>query len=178
MTADLILIQLFAGWQFYQYFAHGNLLMIFSVFFTLTQWVSMYLLLWNDEFYLYDFRLVRYMVLLAAMVFNFIYACWVSAELEIVWVEGTIYKEDNAVEVILALVLGELIIYYFPTFLVNLFIILKEMTLNQLAWRKVDDYREGQFFNWINMDILYWLGFDQNIYEHLMWLAAWSHEFL
>lgn len=50
--------------------------------------------------------------------------------MEIVWLEGKLYKEDNAVEVVLALIFGEMLIYYFPTAIVNSIIILKEMTLN------------------------------------------------
>ena len=101
-----------------------------------------------------------------------------SAELELVWLEGKIYKEDNAVELVLALVIGELIIYYFPTALINMFIIMKEMTLNQFAWRKKDDFKEGEFYSLFNMDLFYYWDFDESIYNHLIWLAAWSHAFL
>lgn len=119
-----------AGWTFFKFYAHGNLLMIMTLMWTLSQWFCMYLLLWNQDFYLYDLRLLRYLVLLLAITFDFFYACLFSAELEIVWLEGKLYKEDNAVEVVLALIFGEMLIYYFPTAIVNSIIILKEMTLN------------------------------------------------
>ena len=178
VTADLILIQLVAGWSFYKYFAHGNLVMIISLLWTMSQWVCMYMLIWNEDLYLYDLRLLRYFVVFLAIVFEFFYACGVSAELELVWLEGKIYKEDNAVELVLALVIGELIIYYFPTALINMFIIMKEMTLNQFAWRKKDDFKEGEFYSLFNMDLFYYWDFDESIYNHLIWLAAWSHAFL
>ena len=178
VTADLILIQLVAGWSFFKYFAHGNLVMIISLQWTMSQWVCMYMLLWNEDLYLYDLRLLRYFVVFLAIVFEFFYACGVSAELELVWLEGKIYKEDNAVELVLALVIGELIIYYFPTALINMFIIMKEMTLNQFAWRKKDDFKEGEFYSLFNMDLFYYWDFDESIYNHLIWLAAWSHAFL
>ena len=78
----------------------------------------------------------------------------------------------------LALIIGELLIYYAPSMVVNTLIIMKEMTLNQFAWRKKDDYKEGEFFDMVNMDLFYYLGFDENIQNHLVWLVAWTHQFI
>ena len=90
----------------------------------------MYLLLWNDEMYLYDFRIVRYIVLLEAYIFMFFYVFSFLVVVDLVIIEGKIFQIGNLVEMLLALIIGELLMYYFPTALINTIIILKELTLN------------------------------------------------
>lgn len=175
VSANLVLIQIIAGFTFFKYYAHGNVFMIFTVAWTLMQWFWLYLLLWNDDLYLYDLRIIRYFVLLGAITFVGFYLFALAVELDLVLLEGKIYKQDSAAELILALIIGELLLYYAPSMLVNSLICLKEMTLNQFAWRKKDDFKEGEFFNMVNMDLFYYFGFDENINNHLVWLVAWTH---
>ena len=136
VSANLVLIQMIAGFTFFKWYAHGNLFMIVSVAWTLMQWFFLYLLLWNEDIYLYDLRIIRYFVLLGAITFDFFYFGFFGMELDIVLIDGVHYKDNNLIELLLALIIGELLIYYAPTAVVNTFIILKEMTLSQIAWRK------------------------------------------
>lgn len=90
----------------------------------------MYLLLWNDELYMYDLRIIRYFVLMEAIMFIISYFFSFAVLFDLVIVEGQIYYEDNLPEMLLALIIGELGIYYMPTALINMLIIMKEMTLS------------------------------------------------
>lgn len=178
VTANLILLQIITGFTWFKYFAHGNLFMIFTEVWTAGQWLLMYLLLWNEDWYLYDLRIVRFLSLAGAITFMIFYMAGVAVEVDLLVVEGIINNTDSWFTMLMALIFGELVLYYSPTALVNTFIILKESTLNQLAWRKRDDFREGEVYNQFNMDLLYWLGVDEDVHHHLWWLANWSHEFL
>ncbi len=120
----------------------------------------MYLLLWNWDFYLYDLRLFRYFSLFAAILFMIAYFTAFAIEMDLVLLEGKVWRENNLPEVMIALIIGELILLYAPTALINSYICMKELTLNQFAWRKEDDYKEGEVFNSFSIDALYWLGFD------------------
>lgn len=140
MTASLVLIQTIAGFTFFKYYAHGNIFMIVTSIWTISQWFWLYLLLWNEDWYLYDFRPIRFLVLAGAITFSIFYGIALAIELDLVFIDGQIYKTDSVVELILSLIIGELLLYYSPSALVNLFIIMKEATLNQLAWRKKDDF--------------------------------------
>jgi len=88
------------------------------------------------------------------------YIAGIAIELDLVLLEGKVWRENNLPELMLALIIGEMLLIYAPTALINELICFKELTLNQFAWRKEDDYREGEVFNSFSIDALYWLGLD------------------
>ena len=51
---------------------------------------------------------------------------------------------------------GYLLVNFLPLFIINAFIILKEMTMNQLAWSDEADFKEGQMFG-ISIDMVHWI---------------------
>ena len=58
-----------------------------------------------------------------------------------------------------------------PTYSVNSGIVLKELTLNQYAWSEDEDYQEGYLMNGlINVDILYWIGVNEDREWYIRWL--------
>ena len=90
------------------------------------------------EIYLYDFRIIRYISLLLAGFVDTMYLIMVREELQLIY-----YKTRDdiiKIDVFFSLIFGYTLIMFLPTFLIDFFIILKEMTLNQLAWTKEEDY--------------------------------------
>ena len=72
-----------------------------------------------------------------------------------------------------AIFAGYFSIYFFPTLMVNGPIFLKELTLSQDAWTAEEDYPEGYMLgigNYINLDILYWLGVEEDTDYYYDWL--------
>ena len=81
---------------------------------------------------------------------------------------GEVYVDSsNLIDMLLAIFIGYMLIEYFPTFYVNASIIVKEMTLNQFAWRKSQDYKEAMLFNQYDVDIYYWLGINEDLNFYL-----------
>lgn len=52
----------------------------------------MLLLVWNNEMYLYDFRLLRYFSELMAVMFNLAYVMMAGITLDLVYVKGAFEK--------------------------------------------------------------------------------------
>lgn len=95
----------------------------------------MILLVWNIDLYLYDLRILRYISLLEAILFNLIYIMMVGTELDLYYNRGlgigNVHLDDSAIfDVMLAIFNGYMLIEFTPTAFVNATIILKEMTMN------------------------------------------------
>ena len=68
--------------------------------------------------------------------------------------------------------------FYSPDFLINSAIFLKELTLSQTAWTAEEDYPEGYALGGsLNLDILSWIGVEEDIDWYLTYLKAWCQEF-
>lgn len=135
----------------------------------------MELLVWNNEMYLYDFRIVRYLSLLCAVLFSAFFLLMIGVELDLVFVNGS---EDNLIDLMSALFLGYNLALHTPTLLVSVIIVAKELTLNQLAWRRDQDYAEGKLYNTVDMDFFDWFGISEDPDLYLRWLKKWGKEFL
>mmetsp|Transcript_29385 Transcript_29385/g.44398 ORF Transcript_29385/g.44398 Transcript_29385/m.44398 type:complete len:84 (-) Transcript_29385:9-260(-) len=61
-----------------------------------------------------------------------------------------------------ALIVGFFLALTLPTALVNYFIVARELTHNQLAWSEEDEFKDGFLFGLINIDILSWIGFNED----------------
>lgn len=72
-----------------------------------------------------------------------------------------------------------MLFFFAPTYVVNVAIFLKEMTMNQYAWSAEEDYPEGYLLNGlVNLDVLYWLGISEDKSYYLEEIKEWSREFL
>lgn len=107
----------------------------------------MLLLLWNNEIYIYDFRIVRYMSFFVAIAFDIFYLVMAGTSADLVFVKGKAEDDANVYDILLALILGYSSIFLLPTFMENAMIVMKELTMNQLAWTRDDDYKAGVAFN-------------------------------
>ena len=114
----------------------------------------MWILLWNTDVYLYDLRILRYSSLASAFTFGLIYFIAICGEADLIFVKGKLQKTDSAIDIFLGLITGYIIVDLFPTFLINAFIVLKELTLNQFAWNKSHEYKEGKIFGLIDTNFL------------------------
>lgn len=138
----------------------------------------MELLVWNNSVYLYDLRILRYFSEIMAIIFNFSYVFMIGVTLDLIYVKGALEKDNNIFDVLMALYLGYNLFLHSPTFIVNFFIIAKELTLNPFAWRADQDFEEGKIYNSVNMDVFYWLGVDEDPKSYLKWLQRWGRQFL
>ena len=86
----------------------------------------------------------------------------IGIELDLVYVKGKLEDSDNVFDLMFAVFIGYMLVDFFPTFVVNFVIVLKEATLNQFAWRRSQDYGEGLLFNKFNTDFLSILGIDED----------------
>ena len=88
-------------------------------------------LVWDFDFYLYDFRLLRYGSLGMAVIFDFVYFAILYNALDLFLFKAKMKDEvDDFLDVMLTLVLSATVLLYIPTFAINSLIILKELTLN------------------------------------------------
>lgn len=78
----------------------------------------------------------------------------------------------------MALYLGYNLFLFSPTFIVNFFIVAKELTLNQFAWREDEDFEEGKIYNTVDMDVFYWFGISEDPKMYKEWLWGWGRQFL
>lgn len=171
LTFNCVGAQIVANFWINKYFAEGNIYLLSMQGFTLFQWLCMLLLVWNNEMYLYDFRLLRYFSELMAIMFNLAYIMMVGITLDLVYVKGAFEKQDSLFDMMMALYLGYNLFLHSPTFLVNFFIVAKELLmLNQFAWRADQDYQEGKIYNTVDLDMFSWLGVSEDPKTYIVWL--------
>ena len=79
----------------------------------------------------------------------------------------------------LASMSGWSVLHFSFTFFYCIVIILKEQTMNQLAFSKNEDFKSGvvPIFNF-NIDVLYWLGIDGNRDDYLELAREFTRKYL
>ena len=66
-----------------------------------------------------------------------------------------------------------------PTAIINLIIFVKELMMNQFAWAKNEDYTTGRIpILGINIDLLYWFGFNRNIDDYWLVIKLFTKNYL
>lgn len=93
------------------------------------------------------------------------------------------FKEESDIEwkfldLIRVLIESFMIFDLFPTFFINTMIILKEITMNPFAFTLGEDYEEGMLFGVVNIDILHYLGINEDVDYYWKWYKEWSQEYL
>lgn len=136
---------LFMAW-YNKLWGEGNVLLITLQVFTFIQFADSILLVWNNADVLYNpiYRVIRYILWAASMIFNFVYMCGFVNLMELLYSEDIfVYDEGFSTmlnirsdlgdedtwaiyDVMNAMVTSYLLMAYFPTFLVNLMIFAKE----------------------------------------------------
>lgn len=178
LTFNCVGAQLLANLWINRLWAEGNVYLLMMQGFTLMQWILMLMLVWNWDLYLYDLRIVRYLSELYALMFIFAFLIMSGIEIDLVFVKGKLDKTDNIIDLLSALFIGYNLALHVPTFLVNAIIVMKELTLNQFAWRKDEDYQEGKIHNGVDLDVFAWFGLSEDADTYHAWLRAWGKEFL
>jgi len=112
------------------FWAEFNILFICHQIFSMIQYILMFFLSWNFEIYIYDFRIIRYMSLIAAVIYDTFYIIMSASALDLVFVKGKAEDAANVYDVTSALILGYTSLLFLPTFATNLMIFMKEMTMN------------------------------------------------
>jgi hypothetical protein len=171
-------LQLFSDMYYHHYWAHGSILMILMTIFGWSQYLCMFMLLQNSEAYLYDFRMTRYLSLLLATAFDFIYLVVLKRVYDLLFIKALRDHSDNAFDLLNTVVLGYMSVFYAPDFIINALIFLKELTLKQSAWSKEEDYTEGFALNGlVDIDILDWIEVEEDYDWYLAYLKKWCKKF-
>ena len=80
----------------------------------------------------------------------------------------------NQYDLLKSLIFGYSLLIFLPTFVIDTNIVLKEMTLNQFAWNKHEDYNEANlFFGNINGDLLELFGINEDTQFYWNWVQKW-----
>lgn len=176
--ASLLLIQFAGNVVLNHWWAEGNLYLIAMQLFSFSQFYAMTQVLWDVHNYLYGMRVIRYIFSGAAVVFMLIY--WIAGAilLDLMFVKGKIAGRDRPVDLMFALFIGYNLIELFPTAFCNTFIILKELTMNQLAFSAEEDFTPGMLLDKYNIDIFTWFNIDGNPELYKQYVVDWTHEFL
>ena len=90
----------------------------------------MFFLSWNFEIYIYDLRIIRYISLITAVIYDAFYIIMAGTALDLVFVKGKVEDETNIYDVTRALILGYTSVLFLPTFGSNAYIVMKELTMN------------------------------------------------
>jgi len=170
-------IQIYYNFTTNKWWGGGNLFLISMQLFQFVQLASLLPLLWNTEVYLYDFRVWRFISFGAAGIFDWIYLAVSFDFLQLVFSKPLFKDQADPYDVFRAMVMGYVMYYFFPTFMVNGPLFLKELTLSQNAWSPEEDYPEGYmlgFGGMLNLDILYWFGIEEDSDWYYNWLQEWT----
>ena len=110
------------------------------------------------------------MSLLSAMYYMFFYVIDCILAIDLIYVEDYTNANDTQAlpDFMLASMTGWSALHFSFTAFYNFVIIMKEMTMDQLAVSRNEDYKTGKvaFVNY-NIDILYWMGIDGNRDDYL-----------
>ena len=112
------------------------------------------MLVWNFNLYLYTFRIIRYIVFFEAISFLFLYLMMLGVFLDLYFVKKYLNEKNDIYDLFITLFTGYNLGLLAPTAFINFAIIVKELTLNQAAWTKDKDYKEGSLFNYVNINFL------------------------
>lgn len=178
LTSNCVGAQLVANVWINRWFAEGNVYLLAMQGFTIMQYVLMLMLVWNFDVYLYDLRLIRYLSAFCALIFVIGFILMTGVELDLVFVKGAAQKADDVFDLLGALFLGYNLALLTPTLIVSVIILGKELTLNQFAWRKDQDFEAGKIYDTVDLDPFDWFGISEDPQQYLHWLKNWGKEFL
>ena len=82
-----LIIQFYFNIEQNKLWAHGSKFLIFMQLFSLFQYIFMVLLVWNNNFYLYTLRVIRYIVSLEALAFLFLYIITLGVFLDLLFLK-------------------------------------------------------------------------------------------
>lgn len=102
-----------------QWYAHGNILLVGIQIFTLVQAFFMFLLIWDVPFYLYTLRILRYIVLLVAIIFLFMYVVMILIDFDLLYLVNEWKSHQKLFNGVLATLLSYMAMNMFPTFCIN-----------------------------------------------------------
>jgi len=130
--------------------------------------LSIFLLL-DIQFYDYVLRPIRLLSYLAALVYNTIYIFNAALAFDLLYIQD-FWKADDSQAIpdfMLASISGYSVIHFSFTAFFNMIIILKELTMDQFALSKKEDFETGvvPYFGW-NIDLFYWAGVDSNTEDY------------
>lgn len=95
--------------------------------------------------------------------------------------EGDTWTHSDLWTIMFSMLSGYMLVNAGPGAIINGWIILKELTLNQFAWSEDADYKEGVVFG-LDMDMVHWilpafgLSEDWKFYNKNLW--KWGRQFL
>lgn len=86
-------------------------------------------------------------------------------------------NEEASMDLFVAMFESYMLMTFFPTFATTLMITIKEATMNQLAFRREDDYASGEMFG-MSMDFLYLFSVSEDPDYYFETMKGYSREFL
>jgi hypothetical protein len=117
----LLTLQIIFNIAYNDWFAEGNVFLVVMQIFTIIQFVNMFLLIWDTEFYLYTVRLYRYIIFAIAIVFCLVYVADIAVAADLIWGidEWQQQPAKLAVNGLVSTILAYCAIEFLPTFAIN-----------------------------------------------------------
>ena len=88
LTLDGLMLQFIWSAFFMEFWANFNIMFLLHQLFSIVQYFLMFLLSWNVEIYIYDFRIVRYVSLFFAFIYDIFYVVMAASALDLVFIKG------------------------------------------------------------------------------------------
>lgn len=153
-----------------KWWAEGNLFLIGDEIFSWVSFIFFLLDAYNIEEYQYTLRPLRYFSYLVSMIYVISYLIMVVSAYEEIFVRDEMLESDaqSFPDFMKGVTLAYMSMNFFVTFWINLGIVIKELTMDQLAWSKGEDFEEGvvEGLGW-NIDLLYWFGISEDYDSYL-----------
>jgi len=164
-TYFLLNIKLIINGYFNKGWAGGNLFLLSDEVFGWVSWIFMQLDVYNIEAYQYALRPLRFLSFMISTLYVMAYTTLIISTYEEIWVKNE-WEETDAKsfpDFFKGVALGYMSFNFLATYVVNLVIVIKEMTMDQLAWSKAEDFEAGEVegLGW-NIDLLYWFGISED----------------
>ena len=153
-----------------KWWAGGNLILLTDEVFSWVAWIFMSMDVYNIETYQYTFRPLRFVSYFVGVIYVVFYTILMAASFEEFYVRDEMTETDaqSFPDFLRGITLVYLVGNFFATYAVNLVVVLKELTMDQLAWTKEEDFvpNEIEGLGW-NIDLLYWFNISEDYDSHV-----------
>lgn len=169
-TYTLLMMKFIFNAWLNKWWAGGNLFLLADEVFSWVSWIYMTLDVFNSETYQYTLRPLRFVSYFVSFVYVIAYSILAITAFEQFYVRDEMKETDaqSFPEFFKGITLVYLSGNFYATYLVNLVIVLKELTMDQMAWTKAEDFDANEIEGLgVNIDLLYWFGISEDYDSYL-----------
>ena len=164
-----------------KWWAGGNLILVGDQVFATVQFILFGLDVWNIEIYQYDLRILRYFSFGWALTYCIFYWGTAIAAAEWLWVKDEFDETDEQAipDFMIGVSLCYFVIQFAGSYFTNLGVVLKELTMNQFALSKDEDYQEGVVAGTgLDLDVLKWFDINEDSDWYKSKFKIWARKYL